>query len=836
MRTSWKKALSILLVLALLLSFTACSTQEGGKNASKPASKGLQFEKNDDGKSYSVSGIGTCTDTDVVIPSTYNSRPVTSIGVNAFWGCSSLTSITIPDSVTSIGAQAFADCSLTSITIPDSVTSIADVAFRGCSSLTSITLPDSVTRISRYAFSDTAYYNDEANWTDDVLYIGNHLIEAKTSLSGAYTIKEGTKCIADAAFRRCSSVTGITIPDSVTSIGLYAFSDCEGLASIAIPNSVTSIGYSVFYETAYYNDEANWTDDVLYIGNCLIEAKDSLSGAYTIKEGTKCIADSAFSNRSSVTSITIPDSVTSIGDGALSYCSSLTSITVAEGNGTYHSAGNCLIETKSKTLIAGCINSVIPDDGSVTSIGEFAFSGCEGLASIAIPDSVTSIGEFAFYGCSGLTSITIPDSVTSIGDYAFSGCSGLTSITIPDSVTSIGLCAFSDCSSLTNITIPDGVTSIGDYAFSGCSGLTSITIPDSVTSIGDSAFSGCSSLTSITIPDGVTSIGDSAFSGCSSLTSITIPDGVTSIDYRAFYGCSSLTSITLPDSVTRISRYAFSDTAYYNDEANWTDDVLYIGNHLIEAKTSLSGAYTIKEGTKRIADSAFYDCSSVTSITIPDNVTSIGNSAFSNCSSLTSITIPDGVTIVGTFAFRGCSSLTNITIPDGVTIVGTFAFRDCSSLTSVTIPDSVTSIGDGAFMYCRSLTSITIGNGVTSIGDAAFFGTAYYHNKDNWTDGVLYIGNHLIKAEDSLSDAYTIKEGTKRIAGSAFRYCERLTSITIPDSVTSIGYAAFSGCSSLTDIYFGGIMEQWKTIDKSSFWNSNTGNYTVHCTDGDISK
>ena len=150
--------------------------------------------------------------------------------------------------------------------------------------------------------------------------------------------------------------------------------------------------------------------------------------------------------------MTIPDSVTSIGSKAFSGCKGLTSVIVDEGNTKYHSAGNCLIETATKTLILGCKTSVIPTDGSVTSIGYSAFGGCTGLTSVTIGNSVTSIGSEAFSGCKGLTSVTIGGNVTSVGNSAFYGCTGLTSVTIPDSVTSIGWAAFAGCTGLTSIT------------------------------------------------------------------------------------------------------------------------------------------------------------------------------------------------------------------------------------------------------------------------------------------------------------------------------------------------------------------------------------------------
>ena len=466
--------------------------------------------------------------------------------------------------------------------------------------------------------------------------------------------------------------------------------------------------------------------------------------------------------------------------------------------------------------------------------------------------SVTIIGASAFADCSSLTSITIPNSVKSIGWYAFAGCSSLTSInvdaynseyssadgvlfskdkttlvaypggkqgayTIPNSVTSIGLYAFYKCSSLTSVTIPNSVTSIIDETFQECSSLTSINIPNSVTWIGDEAFRYCSSLTSVTIPNSVTSIGRGAFCKCSSLTSVTIPNSVTSIGGGAFYNCSSLTSVTIPNSVTSIGESAFFGTGIYTNAANWENDVLYINDCLTLAKVSISGAYTIKAGTRLIADYAFSGFSSLTSITIPNSVTSIGSSAFSRCSSLTSITIPSSVTSIGSETFYECSSLTSITIPNSVTSIGDEAFRGCSSLTSVTIGNSVTSIGSSAFCNCSSLTSINIPNSVTSIGNDAF---RYCSSLTSVTipNSVTSIGDLAFDNCSSLTSV-TIPNSVTSIGSGAFRGCSSLTSITIPNSVTSIGYEAFNGCDKLVDVYCYATTPP--EINENSFSNYN---------------
>ncbi len=350
---------------------------------------------------------------------------------------------------------------------------------------------------------------------------------------------------------------------------------------------------------------------------------------------------------------------------------------------------------------------------SVTSIGNSAFRSCSGLTGeLIIPNSVTSVGYDAFYGCSGLIGITIPNSVTSIGNSAFSGCTGLTGVTIPNSVTSIGDGAFYNCIGLTSITIPNSVTSIGDDAFYGTAWYNNQ--PDGLVYAGKVLYKYKGTMpknTSITIKEGTLGIVNSAFYDCSGLIGITIPNSVTSIGKYAFYDCSGLTGITIPNSVTSIGRYAFYRCSGLKE--------VHISDLAAWCKIDFEGSVS---NPLYYAHNLYLNGEKVTNFVIPDGVTEIKDYAFYNCSSLTGVTIGNSVTSIGEDAFDGTAWYNNQ--PDGLVYAGKVLYKYKGTMpqnTSITIKEGTLGIGSGAFSYCTGLTSITIPNSVTSIGDYAFY-------------------------------------------------------------------------------------------------------------------
>ena len=491
---------------------------------------------------------------------------VVSIGGSAFWGCSGLTAVTIPGSVTKIGERAFSGCSgLTAVTIPGSVTEVGKWAFSGCSGLKSIGVESG--NKNYCAESGVLFTKDKATL---ICYP-----EGKPEES--YTIPSSVKAIGEYAFSGCSGLTAVTIPGSVTEIGEAAFAWCSGLTAMTIPGSVTEIGtgaFSICSGLKALEVESGNKNYCAESGVLFTKGRDTLicypggkpEESYTIPGSVTEIGAWAFENCSGLKAVTIPSSVTEIGESAFSGCSGLKSIAVESGNKNYCAAGGVLFTKDKATLI--CYPGRKPEESyvissSVTKLAECAFSDCRGLTAVTIPGSVTEIGKWAFSGCSGLTSVTISEGVKTIGDGAFEYCIGLTAVTIPGSVTEIGWRAFSGCRGLTAATIPGSVTKIGNEAFFCCKGLTVVTIPGSVTEIGERAFAWCSGLTEVTIPGSVTEIGKWAFEDCIGLTEVTIPGSVTEIGSEAFSGCWRLNAVYwLADANCSVEDDAFKEIAF----------------------------------------------------------------------------------------------------------------------------------------------------------------------------------------------------------------------------------------------------------------------------------
>lgn len=600
---------------------------------------------------------------------------VTSIGEYAFDDCITLANVTIPSRVTSIGEGAFFNCyALANVTIPSSVTSIGDLAFHRCTSLETAFLPNNISVATTNIPTSTAkiYYtkNSDGNVTINKVEAGD-----QTSIVIPETIDGGTvKIIGANAFDGCSSLTSITLPQSLTSIENLAFADCTALQNINIPQNVTNIGASAFL-------------------SC-----ESLT-SITIPSGVTSIKTATFAFCTSLKSIELPDHLVSIGGSAFTSCTSLKSV-------------------------------VIPAE--VTSVGFHAFAVCTSLESVVIPMNVTSVGNSAFDGCTslkavfakegvplesasvpsdaakiyykaedqsylsiikahtgtqaGIECIEIPKAIGGldvrvIKEEAFRDCGNIKKIILPDSIREIQNSAFSYCTSLESINIPAGVTSIGNYAFDSCTSLESINIPVGITSIGDYAFEDCTALKSVVIPQSVTNIGYAAFSRCDKLVSIDIPMGVSMISNHTFENCTSLTAINIPTSVRQIG------------------DESFMGCTALES-------IDIPEGVTSVGQRAFMHCTALESAALPDSLTEIKAGAFQDCTALKSINIPKGVTSIEAVAFSYCQALADVTLPEGIQGIDMCAFENCSSLETIALPSSTTYVRVSAFENCTSLKTI----------------------------------------------------------------------------------------------------------------------------------
>lgn len=560
---------------------------------------------------FSISGL-----TSIELPAT-----IVKVGGACFWNCSSLIKATVPFSED--GGNLFSGCNkLTTIIVPEGVTTIRDGAFYQLTSMTTIKLPSTITSIGSDAFYNCSNL-DSISIPEGVTSIGQGAFWQNMKLKSV-KIPNSLTTLEDNAFLSCSLLTSLVFPKGLTTIKSNVFGGCSELTTITIPygNDISN-GYNIFGGCSKLKTIII-PDGITSIKNYAFNACPANVTTFKIPASVKNIGDQAFANCAGIDLISIPDSVTSIGNNAFSGCTGLQSLTLPN---------------------------------SVTKLGSYSFQNCSNLSALTLPAALSGINEGVFSGCSKLATVNFPESIVSLGKSAFSGCTALVLNTIPSTINSIGESCFSACVGLKSIVIPSSVSVINNSVFSGCTGLASVQLPNSLSSIGYQAFLGCNALTSIAIP-AYTTISYNAFQNCKGLITATTPYANNS--GNVFEGCLNLKTIVIPSGVSSIKDYAFQNCNTL-DSIHIPTSVYTIGNSAFYGCSNLK-KFSLPKYLNTIKDYAFANCSSLNSISLPATLSVISNYCFSRCTSLSSITIPVTVSTISSYAFDGCTGLNSIFI------------------------------------------------------------------------------------------------------------------------------------------------------------------------------
>lgn len=711
MKNVIKRGLSLILAITIIFGSAVVGFGEIDFSGlftvkAKAASESdLTFKLNEDGESYSVTGCNELETGELVIPSTHNGFPVTSISNAAFYCNNSILTVNIPSSILTIGWRAFAGCynltnvnlsyglvtideeaffectKLKSIIIPDSVTVIEESAFDLCSSLNDITISSNVSLLGIYAFRGTAYYDNHENWENNVLYLDNYLLRGDTTFDGVCYIKEGTTVIAEYAFYNCDLLTSVVFPDSMVKICTYAFAECDRLTSVEYKKCNVGLDSYVYFHSPLsdmeyvhlFSDE--WTIDIVptcitegskshhclrcgsKAGVTVIEATGHSYGEFNVTAESTCTNPGSKTKNCSVCGDVVTETIAVLGhDFSTEWTVDAEPTCTKEGSKSHH-CSRCEEKNDVTEIIATGHNYV---DGLCTTCNKTI--GVEYLTFELNSDNES----YSVTGCNASAEgeIVIPSTynglpVTDIKSYAFDDYKNLTSITIPNSIINIGEYAFYNCTSITSIVVPDSVLSIGKYAFYNCINLVSVKIGEGVTNIGYSCFNNCKSLENVYWnAENVSDITTSSYiflnAGISGEgIAFEFGNTVENIPSYIFYTYSSsnapkVISIKIGCSVDSLHKDIYDDC---NDlkSIDVSDDNINF--------SSVEGVLFNKDKTKILR---FPVSKTDTEYSIPSSVTSIGSSAFYNCANLKSIRIPDGVTVIEGNAFYGCTGLEKI--------------------------------------------------------------------------------------------------------------------------------------------------------------------------------
>lgn len=828
------------------------------------------------------------TATTLTIPDTLGGKMVTRIADMAFFvevevspgyyeDASTVTTVNFPDTLTHIGGWNFYQ--LTSIHIPANVTYISSRAF-GMDYVESITVDEKNTVYDSRDNCNAIIkeeFDTETNRNEVELIIGcNNSI-----------IPDGVTRISDDAFSACS-FESIEIPDTVTEIGYCAFLG-SGLTELNLPNSVTTIGECAFMNCKGLT-KVVLPDSVEEIWDWAFMGCSNLTGI-NIPEGVTMIGGEAFADCSNLTNINIPESVTSIGMRAFAGCNKLgdifvpasvteigagafvdcSSIVVDADNPVYDSRDNCNAiilkkgkyqywdEEMSDILISGCKNTTIPS--SVDAIGANAFSGCDGLTSIAIPKNVTWIDSGAFSDCDDLTSIVIPKSVSNMGEGVFEGCTNLTDVKLSPNIGWLGEDMFSGCTSLEHITIPEGINQICSRAFEGCNNLTSVKLPSTMTLIGESAFADCTNLRSITLPSGMEEIESYTFKNCSSLSSVKIPGGVIDIYEGAFSGCSGLKSVMFPASVEDIGEDVFegcpTDMIVYAEPGSyaeqWTKDSAYpLGYVLLEENCKVK--VLSSDATSPTVSYTETTDTTATKITVPNQVTigdvtykivEIADNAFSDCTALEEVVLPETLEHIDSNAFAGLTDEEDetglrVTIPEALEEVSEIGIEKIINIQYIII---YVVDGGKAENYFQNFNYITINvyppqqpSTEDKTDENKQSDTKVKPESQEPVVGKKYTVKRLIYKVTSSKNVTVVGASKKKITKvtipakvkilgksfkvtavgkKAFKKYTKLKSVVIGSNVKTIGDEAFMKCTKLKKVTVG---KNVKTIGKKAFY------------------